>query len=33
MDVTDLQDWFPVKFMRGRKERIEAGEPFVDIDI
>ncbi len=33
MDVTDLRDWFPVKFMHDRKERLEDGEPFVSINL
>ena len=32
MDVTDLQDWFPVKFMQDRRERIESDEAVFNID-
>lgn len=32
MDVNNLQDWYPIKFMAGRKERLEQDLPYLDID-
>lgn len=31
MDLDDL-DWFPARFMEGRRARIEAGKPYLSID-
>jgi amicoumacin kinase len=32
MDVNNLTDWYPVKFMKDRQQRIEKHEPFLDMD-
>ncbi len=32
LDVNNLQDWYPIKFMAGRKERLERGLPYLDLD-
>ncbi len=32
MDVNNLEDWYPKKFMTGRRERLEADLPYLDID-
>lgn len=32
MDVDNIEDWFPKKFMHDRQSRIEAGKPFVALD-
>ena len=32
MDVNNLTDWYPVKFMKDRQRRIENDEPFLDMD-
>jgi Ser/Thr protein kinase RdoA (MazF antagonist) len=32
MDVDHLEDWYPVKFMNGRRERMEADLPYLDLD-
>ena len=32
MDVNNLKGWYPVKFMLNRRLRIEAGEPYLDLD-
>jgi hypothetical protein len=31
LDLNDL-DWFPARFMLGRRERVEADVPFPDLD-
>ena len=32
MDVNNLTDWYPVKFMKDRQRRIQNDEPFLDMD-
>ena len=32
IDVDSGLDDYPTNFMRGRRERIEAGEPYLDLD-
>ncbi|MFN3236336.1 MAG: phosphotransferase enzyme family protein [Pseudomonadales bacterium] len=32
MDVDHLEDWYPIKFMQGRRERMEADLPYFDLD-
>ncbi len=32
LDVSDLQGWFPRKFMAGRQQRLAAGRPFLELD-
>ena len=32
LNVDQLEDWFPEKFMQERQGRIEAGEPFLDLN-
>ena len=32
MDVNNLTDWYPMKFMKDRQRRIENDEPFLDMD-
>ncbi len=32
LDVNNLTDWYPARFMAGRRERIEAKLPYLDLD-
>ncbi len=32
MDVNNLTDWYPARFMAGRRERLENEEPYLDLD-
>ena len=32
MDVNNLTDWYPVKFMKDRQQRMENNEPFLELD-
>ena len=32
MDVNNLTDWYPIKFMAGRQERLEQDLPYLDMD-
>lgn len=31
-DVDNLDDWYPAKFMAGRRERLEQGVPYLELD-
>ena len=32
MDVNNLTDWYPIKFMAGRQERLERDLPYLGLD-